>query len=134
MTSPQRPQLQSPHQLAPLNTRSFWTFRGIHHSIPAKFFVFHTSEARAPRSPRASPLESALAEVLILNNFKLFRMNTCEKPGGRGVSARRSALPARLLHPHPRRPTSGSAPAIPPLAARSSSVSGFLPAPRKARP
>jgi hypothetical protein len=31
-----------------------------------------------------TPLESALLQVLILNNFNFARINTYEKPGGRG--------------------------------------------------
>ena len=47
-----------------------------------------------PEQRRATPLESTLIEMLqvfILNNLKLFRINTCEKRGGKGRKRARFA-------------------------------------------
>jgi hypothetical protein len=38
-------------------------------------------------APTLTPLESALLQVLIVDNLKSFRMNVYEKPGGRGTSS-----------------------------------------------
>jgi hypothetical protein len=52
---------------------------------PRHAVLLTPSKSAVPRLPPATPLESTLVEVFILNNLNFFRMNTYEKQGGGGV-------------------------------------------------
>src|SRR6266403_2367383 len=55
-------------------------------SIPSNSFARTPApiQSAVPQNGSITPLESALIEVLILGNLKLFRMNTYAKHGGEG--------------------------------------------------
>jgi hypothetical protein len=46
---------------------------------PRHAILLTPSKSAVPRLPPATPLESSLVEVFILNNLNFFRMNTYEK-------------------------------------------------------